>query len=274
MENDSAKAKHKKAGLKIWLISAGIGISLCAIVFLLIYTQYYHSFDSFLINISGRERMLSQKIAKELLLYKNDKSIIRSIGVSIYLFENTLLAIKNGGDVYSDLQLTQKRFIPASSDPILQKEIDAALVLWNKFKAEVDGYVDTEGTENLEEIILLNPVLLERLNSITLILQENAEWRHLLDNVFISFFIGLIIVMLLVYLRNRVVALRKATTIIEQLETILPICANCKKIREKSTESEEETWTSIEEYISRKDATKFTHGICPDCAKKLYPDLM
>jgi CRP-like cAMP-binding protein len=55
--------------------------------------------------------------------------------------------------------------------------------------------------------------------------------------------------------------------IMNTLGTLLPICANCKKIREDNG-----SWTSIEEYISDHTETDFTHSICPECAKKLYPE--
>jgi len=51
------------------------------------------------------------------------------------------------------------------------------------------------------------------------------------------------------------------------LGSFLPICANCKKIRE-----DDDSWTPIEEYIHDHSETEFSHGICPECAKKLYPE--
>ena len=55
---------------------------------------------------------------------------------------------------------------------------------------------------------------------------------------------------------------------IRLLEGFLPICANCKKI--KNTEDQ---WVQIEQYITKHSLAQFSHGICPDCARKLYPDL-
>jgi hypothetical protein len=46
----------------------------------------------------------------------------------------------------------------------------------------------------------------------------------------------------------------------------LPICASCKKIRD-----EEGRWTHLESYFSEQFAVRFTHGICPDCVRELYP---
>ncbi len=57
----------------------------------------------------------------------------------------------------------------------------------------------------------------------------------------------------------------------EQIKTaqgILPICASCKNIRD-----DDGHWQQVESYISRFTDAKFTHGICPECMKKLYPEL-
>ena len=62
--------------------------------------------------------------------------------------------------------------------------------------------------------------------------------------------------------------LRKASTQIKTLEGLLPICSGCKKIR-----IDDSTWEPLEEYISQHSEATFSHSICPDCIKKLYPDL-
>jgi hypothetical protein len=53
---------------------------------------------------------------------------------------------------------------------------------------------------------------------------------------------------------------------IKILEGFLPICAKCKKIMH------EESWDQIEKYISDHSLAQFSHSICPDCMKKLYPE--
>jgi len=62
--------------------------------------------------------------------------------------------------------------------------------------------------------------------------------------------------------------LLKALSEIKTLHGILPICANCKKIR-----NDEGYWQKVEEYISEHTDAKFSHGICQSCAEKLYPDV-
>jgi len=61
--------------------------------------------------------------------------------------------------------------------------------------------------------------------------------------------------------------LEQSTREIKRLRGILPICANCKKIRD-----DQGYWTQVETYIRDNTGTEFSHGICPDCAEKLYPE--
>jgi two-component system, cell cycle sensor histidine kinase and response regulator CckA len=62
--------------------------------------------------------------------------------------------------------------------------------------------------------------------------------------------------------------LKQAIDKIRTLSGLLPICASCKKIRD-----DKGYWNQIEAYIRKHSEAEFTHGICPDCAKKLYPTL-
>ena len=54
---------------------------------------------------------------------------------------------------------------------------------------------------------------------------------------------------------------------VKTLSGMLPICSNCKKIRD-----DKGYWNQIESYIGKHSEAKFSHGICPACAKKLYPE--
>lgn len=61
--------------------------------------------------------------------------------------------------------------------------------------------------------------------------------------------------------------LRDALTKVKELSGLLPICAECKKIRD-----DKGYWTQIESYIRNHSEAEFSHGICPECLKKLYPE--
>jgi len=55
---------------------------------------------------------------------------------------------------------------------------------------------------------------------------------------------------------------------VKQLSGLLPICASCKNIRD-----DKGYWNKIKCYITENSDADFSHGICPECAKKLYPKL-
>ena len=59
--------------------------------------------------------------------------------------------------------------------------------------------------------------------------------------------------------------LRYAMEQVRTLSGFLPICASCKKIRD-----DQGYWGQVEEYISKHSDVQFSHGLCPDCAQKLY----
>ena len=95
----------------------------------------------------------------------------------------------------------------------------------------------------------------ERLSSVAAAHTWNAAARLV---YFLSF------AFLLSYIREQ---LRQSKEEVKRLSGLLPICASCKKIR-----NDKGYWQEIESYLHSHSDTKFSHGICPECAKKLYPE--
>jgi GAF domain-containing protein len=62
--------------------------------------------------------------------------------------------------------------------------------------------------------------------------------------------------------------LTEALTRVKTLSGLLPICASCKKVRD-----DHGYWNQIETYLRTRTEAEFSHGICPDCARRLYPEL-
>ncbi len=68
--------------------------------------------------------------------------------------------------------------------------------------------------------------------------------------------------------RERLIGeLREALASVKTLGGLLPMCAACRKIRDK-----EGQWHNLEFYIRKHTEADFSHGICPDCRQELYPD--
>jgi len=67
---------------------------------------------------------------------------------------------------------------------------------------------------------------------------------------------------------QRVLRRRLSDALEKALSGFIPICANCKKIRDKNGD-----WIQVESYIKGRTQADFSHSICPDCKAVLYPDL-
>lgn len=68
--------------------------------------------------------------------------------------------------------------------------------------------------------------------------------------------------------KERTAELENALENIKTLKGIVPICSHCKKIRD-----DKGYWNQLEAYMAKHSDAEFSHGICPECAKKYYPDM-
>jgi AmiR/NasT family two-component response regulator len=72
----------------------------------------------------------------------------------------------------------------------------------------------------------------------------------------------------LMELRRLNAELQDALAKVSTLRGLLPICSSCKKIRD-----DEGYWNQLEAYIQEHSEAVFSHGLCPECGKKLYPEV-
>ena len=63
--------------------------------------------------------------------------------------------------------------------------------------------------------------------------------------------------------------LQRALAEVKTLSGLLPICAACKKIRD-----DQGYWNQIEVYLGEHSDVKFSHGVCPECARTLYGEFL
>ncbi len=95
-------------------------------------------------------------------------------------------------------------------------------------------------------------------------------WLDELFTFFISFilFIGFLNIIPLFLNRNQLIEdLESAISEVKTLHGLIPICSSCKKIRD-----DQGYWRQVETYIHEHSNVEFTHGLCPDCIKKIYPE--
>lgn len=93
--------------------------------------------------------------------------------------------------------------------------------------------------------------------------------EHLVVGGVTSIFVILLFGTLETYLQH----LEEAKSKIKTLEKYISMCANCKRIKIPVAEvGKKIIWQSIESYIIDTTTTQISHGICPECASKLYPE--
>jgi hypothetical protein len=97
-------------------------------------------------------------------------------------------------------------------------------------------------------------------------LWPNVQWTFF--ETTINSLIRVFVFILFSYLINKIyIEKQHLEHDLDTLKGILPICGFCKKIR-----NDDGSWDTIEKYITSRSEASFSHGLCPDCAKKHYPD--
>jgi len=115
-------------------------------------------------------------------------------------------------------------------------------------------------------------ILMSNLNSLVGLVfhPEIPYWdeEHLIVGGVTGFVAFAVFGVILLYVRDLHDALAKITS----LESILPICSNCKRIRKPDSDpSEQGAWQEIEPYITENTSSRLSHGVCPQCFAALYP---
>ena len=119
--------------LMILLVYLVLGLIVFASVFMVTGLQ---ADDGILINTAGRQRMLSQRMSKEVLLKARDGDVIKSeqIASTVKLFDLTLFALKDGGDLPVDMGMTVFRKIPEMKNKGINDQLGIVVDLWKPFK--------------------------------------------------------------------------------------------------------------------------------------------
>ena len=123
-------------------------------------------------------------------------------------------------------------------------DLKNALEYFKEFKKTNDEIFDEESSKKINELEIKHKVKI-REQEAEIIRQKNIE---------------------LVGANNE---LKEALDEVKKLSGLLPICASCKKVRD-----DKGYWNQIESYLLEHSEVHFSHGLCPECMEKLYPELV
>ena len=167
--------------------------------------------------------------------------------------------VLNNENILVDINPAGRRLTGLSPATCIGKKIDALLFSWpgflsscrekQNFEYRMPGEGDSAQCLDVNVIKLIEPSgrhcgRLMILRNITAQKKLEAEREDLISS------------------------LQEALERVKTLKGLLPICANCKKIRDDSG-----YWHQVEVYFHEHSGTDFSHGLCPECVKTLYPEI-
>ncbi len=161
--------------------------------------------DALLVNLSGRQRMLSQKMSKEsLIIASGNVAYEGKLKNTETLFETTLNSLKDGGKTALDLGMTKWQTIPAAPTKSIKKQLETVQSLFTPFKEAISNVIQSNGKDKdaLKYIIDNNEKLLSEMNAAVVMFQNYSEekvslmkmmqfWLMIAGFAIIAFFIFL-----------------------------------------------------------------------------------
>ncbi len=230
--------------------------------------------DNTRINASGRLRMLSQQITKEVLLYRDGAMLKSKVLNTLDYFHGTINGIARGGAVPMDQSSTVTVDIRAMEGRSSQIVLNKTMKEWEPFRNHVLQYLERNDPVSLRYILDHNEDLLHTIENAVTAIHNYADNDQREMGMIIASAILLVVAAIAVSMVRQMRRSRRAETRLAEIEQLLPICSGCKKIRTDNDHPENpKSWTSIDEYLRDKKDMIFTHSICPDCMMKIYPGL-
>ncbi|MCK5664749.1 MAG: type IV pili methyl-accepting chemotaxis transducer N-terminal domain-containing protein [Thiotrichaceae bacterium] len=175
------------------ILSFGIFlILLTSILTITVIVTKHQKDDSLIVNLSGRQRMLTQKMTKEALIFSNialsseqEPNALRKwknkLLKTMEVFETTLFALKDGGSAPLNLDMTRFRQTPPTTKPEIKAGLKYVVELWLPLKENINEVIQSLGQDSkaLDYVIANNVHLLKAMNKVVFQMQKEAERKVL-----------------------------------------------------------------------------------------------
>jgi hypothetical protein len=183
------------------------------------------------------------------ILYSSEKAEIGNLNKKPYFVE---LVAK--GQIFAVMVKKDEYTEDGTATPYDVVETYVPIMLENTFNGAFEVYVNvTEQMQRLKALFWRSYIIFSLVIYILLILIVVFSFR--MDKAAKE-------------RENIILELQDALAEVTTLRGIIPICSSCKKVRD-----DKGYWNQIESYIRDHSEADFSHSICPECAKELYPDL-
>ncbi len=178
--------------------------------------------DGLVVNLAGRQRMLTQKMTKEALILKQNgsKAVKKSLLNTIKVFDTTLKSLTYGGEAPLDLGWKTMVKVPPAP-PSVRPQLQKVETLWKKFKPHMISFIASKNKEDLSYLVGHNIELLSEMNKAVLLFQKYAEKKviWMKQTQLILFIVGIAIVVIFgIFYRNTIIApTRELLKIVKEL---------------------------------------------------------
>ncbi len=163
-----------KISTKLYLgiiLQFSIAISLVGIV---LHMQQKQTFDSVVINLAGRQRMLSQKMTKEILLYAQGSFPTQKVSATVDVFDLTLKGLLYGGRAPLDLNQTKFTMLPKPQQPKVIDQLKKVESIWMPFKEKALIFLKSKEVPALNYLKDNNVRLLKEMNKAVFLMDAAA----------------------------------------------------------------------------------------------------
>ena len=139
-----------------------------------LHMQKRQKYDSLVINLAGRQRMLSQKLTKELLLFSEGHLSVEKAASTINVFHDTLNSLHHGGRAPLDLAQTKFAELPKPKSSEVVDQLQKVDTEWKQFRESALKILKEKDTSSLEQIKKSNVPLLEEMNNAVFLMDKEA----------------------------------------------------------------------------------------------------
>jgi methyl-accepting chemotaxis protein len=144
--------------------------------------------DAVIVNLAGRQRMLTQKMTKEGAQLVNtaregNEALLTAqreqLQTTLRAFETTLLALRDGGPAPLNLEMTRMRQLPPAQTPEIARELTGVLAQWEPFKVSMNQLLRTNGADAAaaKAVMAGNLPLMEQMNTVVTLMQRDSEQK-------------------------------------------------------------------------------------------------
>jgi signal transduction histidine kinase len=148
-----------------------------SLVFVVLQIQEKQNHDSAVINLAGRQRMLCQKMTKEILLFNQGACSAENILKTVDVFHQTLKALTYGGKAPLDLIQTQFTTLPVPETRTAVAQLQKVESLWGSFRDNVKRYLKERKASSLAYLKVHNLILLQEMNRAVFLMDKEAAGK-------------------------------------------------------------------------------------------------